>query len=113
MSEASWVRVSPRFAASRIAAISASRAETSPWRRRAASFAASSSSAARTGKICRRSSSETARTRAAERLRLDQIDELKIAQRLSYRRLARSQLLGDPRLHEPVTGFQLATEDSL
>ena len=49
MSLASCARVSPRFAASHIASISASSDETSPFRRRAASFAASCSSAARTG----------------------------------------------------------------
>ena len=45
---------------------------------------------------------EDSDTGAAERLGLDQAEQLEVAQRLPYRRLARPELLRDPGLDEPL-----------
>ena len=45
---------------------------------------------------------EHANARAAERLRLDESQQLEVAQRLAHGRLARAELLRDPRLDEPL-----------
>ena len=50
---------------------------------------------------------------AAERLGLDQPQELKIPQRLAYRRLARTQLPRKPGLDQPLARLQLAAKDAL
>src|SRR5207249_4199062 len=51
--------------------------------------------------------------RAAERLRLDEAEQLEVAERLPDRRLARPELLRDPRLDEPVPRRVLAAQDPL
>ena len=106
--------MSPRRAASRIASSSASSTETSPSRCFAASFAASSSSTARTGiDLDQLGLAEAADAGAAERLRLDEPQQLEVAQRLPDGRLARAELVRDPRLDEPLARLQLAAHDPL
>src|SRR5262249_17390165 len=56
---------------------------------------------------------DTADTGATERLRLDEIEELEVAESLPNGRLARAQLLCDPRLDQTVARLQLAAQDAL
>ena len=56
---------------------------------------------------------EHAHAGAAERLRLDESQQLQVAQRLAHGRLARAELLRDPRLDETLPRLQLATHDPL
>jgi hypothetical protein len=60
---------------------------------------------------------DLADARPAERLRLDEAEELQVAQGLPDRRLARAQLLGDARLDEtlarPVAAAQNPLEEQL
>ena len=54
-----------------------------------------------------------AHARAAKRLRLDEPQQLEVAQRLAHGRLARAELLRDPRLDEPLARLELAARDPL
>ena len=56
---------------------------------------------------------EPAHARAAKRLRLDEPQQLEIAQRLAHRRLARAELVRDARLDEPLARLQLAADDAV
>ena len=56
---------------------------------------------------------EHAHARAAEGLRLDEPQELEVAQRLAHGRLARAELLRDPRLDEPLARLELPARDPL
>ena len=97
-----------------MASNSTSSAETSPSSFSAARRAASSSSEARTGiDLDQLLLVEHADARAAERLRLDEAEQLEVAQRLAHRRLARAELLRDPRLDEPLARLELTARDPL
>ena len=52
-------------------------------------------------------------TGAAERLRLDEPQELEVAERLAHGRLARAELGRDPRLDEPLAGLELPAHDAV
>ena len=111
-----WASAFVSFArtASFIASSSNSSAETSPSSRSAASRAASSSREARTGKTSITSSSSTTRTREP-RNGSDSTRRIscEVAERLPDGRLARPELLRDPRLDEALARLQLAARDPL
>jgi hypothetical protein len=52
-------------------------------------------------------------TGSAERLRLDEPQELEVAERLADRCLARSELACQPRLDEPLARLEVAAKDAL